>query len=1120
MITAKQEKPSNKKKLSFFKTVKNSPHIPPSDDQTYDMINIKKDEDRRDAYLTSDFALRSEKHLRKTLDYLKDYTVFVLTRLNSPTGDITESMLWRSTDYGISFQKANLSELSIISSMQTSKVNRSKLILTDTTNKRVHITEDTGETWSSIHLDFTPSRLVLHPNMADWMLAYSLPQLQLYVSDDFGKSWRMVQDHVTERFYWAVPGQDVDLLTVHMEIQDFMGTARYRSCIVPNCDDNTHDAAVGTIELLSLIVENQYIFVQKPGELKELYVSYNRGPFKKSFFPVPHIPQDYNIISTEENQVFLVVDHATDIANLYLSDTSGQYYTLSLENVMGMRFPGSYIVDMHQVQGIPGVYIVNKFTKPRGQEGALTQTQTVITFDKGGHWDLIPAPNNSRAACTNQSKCYLHFHLGSTSRFFSIPFVVSKDAAPGLIMAHGMVGEFLTLDTQVFISSDAGVSWFEAPFHGNYQLNLLDQGGAITAIIDDPDSKTNEVHFSCTEGATWETHQFSSKEIHVNGVVNEPGINTLIVSILGHTTDGNSGWLMARLDFSSVLTRKCDSSDYTIWSPTHRKAAKTGSQCILGQEFILEKRIPTAHCYYGSDYNRVKSTTKCQCQREDFQCDFGYILSDTNTCKMAPWFNTDMVEVPCINEVYNKSSGYRKIAADACQGGSVTQYENKEAPCPELAPKGLSLETEKWNIHIPSQSNITFYVSQEMDFESRRIVTRHNPAVEELYSRKKTNYSWDFGDGSPHKTIQGFENASRMVHMYKQPGQYNVTVTASNNKGSSKASITIQVEDAISGVLVEIPWGAQTGRKTYFNVTVLGSNNKTFIQPECVHYAWIFENKVLGLIRTLTWQDKMYEVFTKAGVYALTLEVYNSVSSIFYTQQIHVYDDITTVRLSISPEINSYNISNLQIRQALVEIFSQNVAQILEVPRSRLTITIQPIKPVVVDVTVLPAKPPSKNENEEEDTDKVVDMLIHQARQKYLSFPLFTQNDFIKIVGAEIVRFDDGNTEKNADKNSNSISAAYIIIPVALAAVIIVIIVVCHYKKRIGNKQRYSLILNRRMEDLNLVDDDPPLNIDTELVIPENSSPARDGDISSNQQPQVLVIVPHHSSQLSETKEC
>lgn len=49
--------------------------------------------------------------------------------------------------------------------------------------------------------------------------------------------------------------------------------------------------------------------------------------------------------------------------------------------------------------------------------------------------------------------------------------------------------------------------------------------------------------------------------------------------------------------------------------------------------------------------------------------------------------------------------------------------------------------------------------------------------------------------------------------------------------------------------MVEIPWGVRTGMPSYFNVTVLGSDNitKHIGKENSLHFAWQFENKVLNL---------------------------------------------------------------------------------------------------------------------------------------------------------------------------------------------------------------------------------------------------------------------------------
>lgn len=42
---------------------------------------------------------------------------------------------------------------------------------------------------------------------------------------------------------------------------------------------------------------------------------------------------------------------------------------------------------------------------------------------------------------------------------FGIPDIVSEKEAPGLIIAHGYVGEKISKDAHLFISRDGGISW-------------------------------------------------------------------------------------------------------------------------------------------------------------------------------------------------------------------------------------------------------------------------------------------------------------------------------------------------------------------------------------------------------------------------------------------------------------------------------------------------------------------------------------------------------------------------------------------------------------------------------------------------------------------------------------
>lgn len=65
--------------------------------------------------------------------------------------------------------------------------------------------------------------------------------------------------------------------------------------------------------------------------------------------------QNLHVISTDENRVVAAVQewNQNETYNLYVSDTSGVYYTLALENVVSSMGPeGNVMVDLYEVNNI------------------------------------------------------------------------------------------------------------------------------------------------------------------------------------------------------------------------------------------------------------------------------------------------------------------------------------------------------------------------------------------------------------------------------------------------------------------------------------------------------------------------------------------------------------------------------------------------------------------------------------------------------------------------------------------------------------------------------------------------------------------------------------------------
>ncbi|XP_014879461.1 sortilin-related receptor-like [Poecilia latipinna] len=208
----------------------------------------------------------------------------------------------------------------------------------------------------------------------------------------------------------------------------------------------------------------------------QLWVSYNRQPMKAAQFMTRHPITEYYIADASEDQVFVCVNHTNNATHLYISDTQGLSFSLSLENVLYYSpggsgsntliryFANEPFADVHRVEGLRGVFIATLVNGLVSEENM----RSVITFDKGGTWELLQAPATDSLGgtvdCQLSKGCSLHL-AQRWSQLFNIQLrrmsILSKDSAPGLIMATGSVGRNLANKPNVYISSSAGARWKE-----------------------------------------------------------------------------------------------------------------------------------------------------------------------------------------------------------------------------------------------------------------------------------------------------------------------------------------------------------------------------------------------------------------------------------------------------------------------------------------------------------------------------------------------------------------------------------------------------------------------------------------------------------------------------------
>jgi hypothetical protein len=117
--------------------------------------------------------------------------------------------------------------------------------------------------------------------------------------------------------------------------------------------------------MISLKTEN-YIFCARDTkkELVAIYVATINSGFVN--FSLAKLPTDailtktFTVMDTSEQTVFLhIQNHGanTPMGTVYISDGSGKFYSLSMENVIR----GTEYVDFEKINSLDGVFLSNKF---------------------------------------------------------------------------------------------------------------------------------------------------------------------------------------------------------------------------------------------------------------------------------------------------------------------------------------------------------------------------------------------------------------------------------------------------------------------------------------------------------------------------------------------------------------------------------------------------------------------------------------------------------------------------------------------------------------------------------------------------------------------------------------
>ncbi|KAL5471539.1 hypothetical protein EMCRGX_G029663 [Ephydatia muelleri] len=647
---------------------------------------------RQASSINSTTAVLNDFSTNGLIHYSGDYSqiIFVLLWRYNSDETIASTNLYRSANYGATFTNIE-SQLDSADRnpllwpyFYTSTTNNNFLAFPHATRSQMYITRDEGLTFTKVTFSQTinPRSLQWYPGEDNWILGLNTQSDVLYVTQDTGTSWTLVDnyvDNITD-FQWGDPTIDPAHI-VYYNVYNPTDRSRgnYTVHLYTKQPPFTNaaqefDPNLGRHDDFLLL--GQYIFAQQTDSSGNpfLKVSYNRKPFQIARIPSTFGHVNYIVSHINNLQALVIVQHVQGQYNLYLSDSSGVYYSMSLPDLVQ---EGGTTFDLQMIEGVNGTMVANQYVRSDPSQ-TNSPIRTLITFNNGGRWRLIEPPDvdvNGNAVNCEPPSCSLHFFM-DTSDYFRLG-VYAQDSAPGLIVAHGSLGAQLSSDPDVYISRNGGITWSET-LSNSWGLNYLDHGGLLVAARDYHQAPSTVLKYSVDEGLHWQDYTFSNVNAYVFGVITEPGETTTIVSLYGWTSAA-SGWIIWTVKFASVFSRVCTDNDYYTWSPWDERA---GQACVLGYQVNIERRRSNVTCLNSRTYVRKSTFSVCICALEDYECDYGYMHDDGLS---GPCVRDTAISLSdlCAGDAltYTKTSGYRKIAGDGCIKGLDSDLAPVIVPC-------------------------------------------------------------------------------------------------------------------------------------------------------------------------------------------------------------------------------------------------------------------------------------------------------------------------------------------------------------------------------------------------------------------------------------------------------
>uniref|UniRef100_A0A803XMG6 PKD domain-containing protein n=1 Tax=Meleagris gallopavo TaxID=9103 RepID=A0A803XMG6_MELGA len=471
----------------------------------------------------------------------------------------------------------------------------------------------------------------------------------------------------------------------------------------------------------------------------------------------------------------------------------------------------------------------------------------------------------------------------------------------------------------MYITSDCGKTWRQV-FEEEHHILYLDHGGVIVAIKD-TSIPLKILKFSIDEGQTWSTHNFTSTSVFVDGLLSEPGDETLVMTVFGHISY-RSDWELVKVDFRPSFPRECTDDDYESWELTNLQV-------------FTYLQLPS--CQWSVSFKSVLILPVSMCLVLHIDClhRSAPLKSQSSKCFADFWFNPEAPPEDCVlGQAYTSSSGYRKVVSNVCEGGVDLQQNLAQHLCPLIAPKGLQISIRGESLAVKPGEDITFIVRQEQG------------------DTLNTKYQVDLGDGFKAIYVNLTMTGEPIRHRYENPGIYRVSVKAENVAGHDESVVFVQVNSPLQALNLEVV--PVIGRNQEVNLTAI-------ILPKnpnlTVFYWWIGNN----LQPLLTLDSFLVTKFAVTGDVRVTVQASCGNSMLQDSKVVHVFDHFHVLPLKFTKHLDMYNPNIPEWREDIGRVVTRLVAKETNIPEETLMTVVKPGLPTTADLHVLlPANQPKR----------------------------------------------------------------------------------------------------------------------------------------------------------------